>query len=317
GQEYKRIKNRCFCNCSKDDNGTVIAEKDMHGLPLKSILCPQTGLICSDSIFDEKSNNEFYINEYRDLASFGISIPEYFDSQVNTRGKFFYRLFKEHVKIDFGSKIVDIGCGAGGVLYSFLNNKNQCIGFDYDRDYLEYGKTKGLDLRWGDYKDQIKDDSVDIVILSHVMEHFLNPIQDIQDVIEIVKPNKYLIVEVPGIYFKYRKADTPLKYLQIAHVVNYFHYDFLEFLFKKLNMEIVYGDERCTFILRKNQNWERIDAISIPGNLFEGKAGDIKSYLIKTHLSYNWNFRNLASRMLVSLGFVKFLKRFFRWIKKH
>ncbi len=112
---YKRVKNRCFCDCSRDNNDIVIAEKDMCGVPLKSILCPKTGLICSDSIFDEKSNNEFYINEYRDYASFGISIPDYFDSQVD-RGRNFYRLFKENARIDLDYKVIEIGCGAGGVL---------------------------------------------------------------------------------------------------------------------------------------------------------------------------------------------------------
>ena len=137
------------------------------------------------------------------------------------------------------------------------------------------------------------------------MEHFLNPVQEIQDVIEIVKPNGYLIVEVPGVYFKYYPTDSLLKHLQIAHVVNCFHADFLKFFFEKLHMEVCYGDERCTFILKKNENWKRIDNISIPEELFKDKVEAIKNYLEETQLSYQRDWKNNVSRMLVFWGVMK------------
>lgn len=312
---YKQARNRCFCNSIEENKGTVVAEKDMYGLPLKSILCRKTGLICSDSIFDEKSNNEFYIHEYRDLASFGVSISSYFDSQVE-RGKNFYRIFKENVKDVLDCTIAEIGCGAGGVLYPFLNNKNQCAGFDYNEEYLEYGKTRGLDLRWGNYKDVLEKDSADILILSHVMEHFLNPMQEIQDVIEIIKPNGFLIIEVPGVYFKYHSADTPLKHLQRAHVVNYFHRDFLNFFFKELGLEVYYGDERCTFILKKPAGWKRKADAHVQAGVFEEKAEEIKKYLVETQEAHQRNWKNRVSNVLVSLRVMKFVRGIINRIKR-
>ena len=79
--------------------------------------------------------------------------------------------------------------------------KFSCTGVDYDEEYLEFGRLKGLSLINGNYKNIIEDNSVDLLILSHVMEHFSNPIEDMIDVISKVKSNKYLLVEVPGIFY--------------------------------------------------------------------------------------------------------------------
>jgi 2-polyprenyl-3-methyl-5-hydroxy-6-metoxy-1,4-benzoquinol methylase len=304
---YKRVKNQCFCGRTKSEEELLLAEKDMIGIPLNSVLCPSTGLVCSSDVFDEKSNEQFYIKEYRRLAHFDLTINNYFESQTE-RGTKFHNLLSEHLKEDKKLKVVEVGCGSGGVLYPFFKKQHECTGFDYNKEYLEFGQSKGLNLKFGDYKNQIEDNSADVLILSHVMEHLLDPAQEVQDMIEKIKPHGFLIIEVPGIHFKYKKVDSPMQHLQIAHVVNYFHKDFLTFFFEQLNMEILYGDERCTFVLKKKEGWKRVANVEVPKNLFYEKSKFIENYIVKTHSSYKNYWRNIIIRLLDSVGLKSAIK---------
>jgi len=306
--QYVRVRNRCFCNCEEGDKGLLVSEKDSHGFPLRSILCTKTGLVCSEQVFDQASNNSFYANEYRDLVAFYGKVEDFFEVQQQ-RGRQFQDLLSEHISNDCHAlNIAEIGCGAGGVLFPFLQAKHKCVGFDYNQDYLDFGKSRGLDLRLGDYQDHLQDGSCDLIILSHVMEHFLDPIHEIQDVIEKIKHGAYLFVEVPGIYFKKGSMHAPLQYLQIAHVVNFFTYDFLRFFFEALNLKVVYGDDRCTFICQKPEGWNPIESFVIPEDMFKSNAEEVKAYIVSNHKRYNRHWKTIAIAILDFLRIRKFVK---------
>ena len=117
---YVRHKNKCFCQSLEKSKGLLLSEKDFFGIPLRSILCKKTGLICSEFVFDQVSNNSFYSSEYRDLASFHKNAEGFFEVQIK-RGQQFQKLLHSHISKDYGKlEVADIGCGAGGVLYPFF-----------------------------------------------------------------------------------------------------------------------------------------------------------------------------------------------------
>ena len=70
--------------------------------------------------------------------------------------------------------------------FNTLNNN-----FPEQKTFL--GDARNLNL--------IEDESIDLLILSHVMEHFTNPIEEMIEVIKKVTINKYLLIEVPGIFY--------------------------------------------------------------------------------------------------------------------
>ena len=105
-------------------------------------------------------------------------------------------------------------------------------------------------MRYGDFDTQTDDSSYDLVILNHVLEHFVNPINELKTILPKIKLGGYLYIEVPGIYSLYGIWGSPLLYFQNAHVYYYFK-AFLEELVKAFNLKVIYGDERCTFICQK------------------------------------------------------------------
>lgn len=245
------VENHCLCGNNHEEKDWLIAEQESHGLPIPEVLCRKCGLIRSGLVFDDASNLKFYQDYYRGLYADGA-----LDCFVERQeiGEALFKIFTEHVSLNQIADVCENGCGAGSVLMPFHRAGKKCIGYDYDVDYLQVGINNGLNLIEGDVVRLAEDDSFDLLILSHVMEHFLHPVEEMQQIIAKVRLNKYLLIQVPGIFSikeDYGK-DPMMHYFQNAHIYNFYE-QYLRVFFKKLGLRIVYGDEKCTFILQREK----------------------------------------------------------------
>ncbi len=112
-------------------------------------------------------------------------------------------------------------------------------------------RKNGLNLKNGNFYDIIKDKSCDLVILSHVLEHLLDPIIEIKRLAQKIRDGKFLLIQVPGL-FSNPQPHYPLSGFQIAHVY-YFYKEWLEHLFIGLGFSVLYCDDKCTFVLKKGE----------------------------------------------------------------
>lgn len=321
---YKRSKNNCLCGNNDTRLDELVSRADMHGIPLDVVLCKKCGLIRSAEIFDQLSNADYYRYEYRDIHSGGSQLVEkYFTSQLDRGNSFLQILSSVGIMKDIDS-VMEIGCGSGGILYPFhLGGKKVC-GFDYDDEYLDYGRTKGMGLFClGKDDDLFQQTAPDLLILSHVMEHFLNPKEELLRYITKVKPGKYLLVEVPGIFSELTKKllyGYPVRYFQIAHVVQFFYRDFLELFFRAFDLEVVYGDETATFVLRKPLNWSPKLPDSIFGEELAKYPSLIDNYLKETYFDFRYRpdtekVKWFFSKLLEMIGMRETMKRYLKKLK--
>ncbi len=119
--------------------------------------------------------------------------------------------------IEEGSRVLDIGCGDGSLLYTLKKIKNiQAFGLELDEEKVAECVSKGLsviqyDLNKGlpDYQDK----AFDFIILSQTLQQVARPDQAIK---EVVRVGKKAIVSVPNFgYWKCRfdlmfKGRTPV-----------------------------------------------------------------------------------------------------------
>lgn len=292
GKNLLLKQNSCLCNNEHPEKDICISEKDRYGLPFPQILCSKCGIIRSGLVFDESSNAKFYKNYYRSIYNAGIPMDEFWKNQCN-RGHILLNLLKKHVNINEIQSVADVGCGAGGLLQPFKEIGKLTDGFDFDTDYLAYGKAKGLNLYFGDFHIEAKQ-NYDLVILSHVLEHFLNPIESIKNVVKRINSNKYLLVEVPGILSIAETYYNPIIYFQNAHIYNFYR-DYLRVFFEKMGLKVIYGDENCDFILQKPDNWEYSPSIIYDDSLSE-YPNKIEKYISDTQ--YEWTHRMFNRRLL-------------------
>jgi SAM-dependent methyltransferase len=262
-KKYNFIDNLCLCGNIDENLDILVTQKDRYGIPCDNVLCKNCGLIRLKKRLDNKSTSEFYKNEYRDIyVGKNQASDVFFNSQVQ-RGQTFFNFISEYIDMKDIETVFEIGCGAGGILYPFYKNNKKVSGCDFGEKYLKYGQNKGLSLYQGEIDlSKTPKNSQDLIILSHVMEHFNEPVSNINDIIELIKPNKYLLIEVPGIFDIPKTYFNPILYFQNAHVHNYYYY-YLKIFFETLGLKVIYGNERCTFLVKKPINWIKKENIII------------------------------------------------------
>jgi Uncharacterized protein conserved in bacteria len=196
-------------------------------------------------------------------------------------------------------------------LLPFKEDGKAVIGYDFNSAWLEFGRSKGLDLRMGDFYQLAEDASCDLVILSHVIEHFLSPVEEMRRILAKVRPGKYLIMEVPGIFNIEEAYGNPILYFQNAHVYNFYE-RYLRVFFSKLGLEVLYGDEHCTFICKKVS-----DVSSDIGDIYDTSLSEYPSKILDyfTKAKFSWEHPGIKRRiydLACKLGWKKIRKLIFR-----
>jgi len=311
--EYKFVKNSCLCGNKETEQDILIARKDRYGIPCDNVLCKRCGLIRLKEKLDDLSTEQFYQNEYRDIyVGCEVASDGFFKDQAK-RGEVFFNLVQDKIGIDKVDKVFDIGCGAGGVLLPFFQSGKSVSGCDFGEKYLVYGQNKGLGIYRGEINIRnTAKNSQDLIILSHVMEHFNEPIEIMAEIIEYVKPGKFLLVEVPGVFDMKRTYPNPLKYFQSAHIHNYY-FAYLKVFFEGLGLDVIYGDERCTFLLRKPIGWRETKEMTVDRSRLRGWADKIeyelkKNYLLHTIKLNPYYYRVCSARFCKFIGVTNIVK---------
>lgn len=242
-----------LCPICASNNDEQISQKDRYGLYYHVVVCCDCGLVYTNPRMTQKSYNEFYDSEYRKLYV-GAELPtkSFFTGQYN-KGRHIFNFIKTTFpnKIFKGLSVLEIGCGAGGILFYFKEQGCDVKGFDLGKEYLVYGRDNfNLDLIRGSLKDVPKY-TPDIVIYSHVLEHILDLNSELQKLKEICHEESILYIEVPGIKNIHNtyKMDS-LLYFQNAHT---FHFTLssLTNLFTKNGFILIRGTEHIRSVFSK------------------------------------------------------------------
>jgi ubiquinone/menaquinone biosynthesis C-methylase UbiE len=113
-------------------------------------------------------------------------------------------------------KTLEIGCGQGDFQSAVKNNPRfEARGFDYSEACVNYAQSQGLDVELGDFQSAgIEDNSQDLVIALHVLEHVHDLNQIIGEFHRALKPGGLAFAVCPSVtHFKEAMAGESWKYL--------------------------------------------------------------------------------------------------------
>jgi SAM-dependent methyltransferase len=215
------------CPCRARQGDRLLAEVDRHGIPCRNVICLACGLIRLSPRWREERYDRFYRSEYRSLYNPSLSSRADYAREVAcnpatlARGRWIERTALRY-GLPARPRLVELGAGAGWNL-SRLPTGWHRVGYDVDDEYLEIGRNSfGVEMRKGLVEDALPAMSrADIVLLSHVVEHFPSPEAVLEGITRRLGPGALLLIEVPGLFRLHRTNLDPRSYLQNAHTFAY------------------------------------------------------------------------------------------------
>ncbi len=280
--EYKFRK--CSCECGSDDL-EVIAKKDRYGIPMDTVICRNCGLIMTNPLLDDESNNAFYDNEYPFIYRAEEAPSEEVFLDRKKAAESIISFIRRHSGIESGT-VLEIGCADGRNVAAFAEAGYDACGIDLSHTYVEFGKSKGLNLFCTDASSFEKEGKkFDIVVLNHVLEHFTDIGREIGVISRMMNPDGCLFIAVPGVKaltFGAYEADF-LRLLQNAHIFN-FTKETLCSVMSAYGFECIFANEFIYSIFKKgNAAVQKMtsyeDTISYL-RLLEEARGDLRTLLI-------------------------------------
>ncbi|GMV77213.1 MAG: SAM-dependent methyltransferase [Chitinophagaceae bacterium] len=167
----------------------------------------------------------------------------YFDIQVANASEFVIPFIEEKFSITKGMRVLEIGCGEGGVLKAFIQKGCTGIGVELDLPRIDYAKEFMPDeIASGKIhfisKDIYKVDATkelnglfDIIVLKDVIEHIHNQPKLIQWMKNFLTPNGIIFFGFPPWYMPFgghqQMCRSKLMQLPYIHLLPRFLYKWL------------------------------------------------------------------------------------------
>jgi SAM-dependent methyltransferase len=96
-------------------------------------------------------------------------------------------------------RMLDVGCGSGSALKLAQELGWDAEGVDFDPQAVDAARRKGLSVRIGSLPNQhYSDESFDLVLMSHVLEHVHEPLHTLAEIHRVLRPGGTLVVITPN-----------------------------------------------------------------------------------------------------------------------
>lgn len=286
------------CPSCGSEQKTIIAEKDRLGVYCETVICPACKLIYNNTPLIGDSAEKFY-REFWGKIQWAGNPNTNFENRIK-KGAYCWGRQKKILNVIKATNaikdVLEIGCGDGANLYPWFTKGFNVCGYDMDDTYLSIGRATGMDLRNGDVLSIDTKDKFDIIILSHVFEHFYDLNLVIAKVKKLIRPEGYIYIEVPGVLMtqkfqrrkkidNYSTTNDFLAYIQFQHNYHFTLSSLLRFWCNQ-GFELLYGDEVVRCILRYSpSSRNQLTEYSYDNTLLDHLVACEKNYLSWLHQS--------------------------------
>lgn len=227
--------------CDGTDLKEYLRTKDyfLSGEEFTLIKCNQCQLIFTTPFPAENElagyyKSEQYYSHKTDQKSFTKTIY-HFARRINIKSK--YRLVN---KLIHPGKVLEFGSGSGELLYYFKKKGWNVTGIEPDKTSREFAKHEyDLNIVSENTPETIVNNSFDLVMLWHVLEHVYNLNEKVLEINKLLKNNGLLVLAVPNIEsFDARKYGAQWAAIDVPRHLYHFTKHSLTFLLNKHGFSI-------------------------------------------------------------------------------
>jgi len=174
--------------------------------------------------FDKKEMIEYYSELYCYSRDKKDSNPKFSETI------FQQRLSKSHRKkplsyfndISSKLKILEIGCDAGGTIRHLYSLGHEVTGLDMCPEYVERLKGEGIEVYCTSFDDvTFEKETFDFVVCFEVLEHFINPVENVKKIYDILKKDGGFLFTTPLVKNGFKKFDGKDRAFQLPHFCVY------------------------------------------------------------------------------------------------
>jgi SAM-dependent methyltransferase len=99
------------------------------------------------------------------------------------------------------SKVLEVGCSSGFMLFPLIEAGHQCIGVEPSGAFGEYLRSRGLQVHsdMQQLPSELRKSQFDVVMHFFVLEHIAQPQAFIESQLALLKPGGKLIFEIPNV----------------------------------------------------------------------------------------------------------------------
>lgn len=203
------------CNLCRRRDEVVVGTRDRDGHPLRTVLCRTCGLVWTNPRPTVADMNAYYETTYR--ADYkGQSVPPL---RKIVRG-FVGAADRRAMLRPFGSRtMLDVGCGAGELVYLMRRDGVDASGLEPGRDFAEFARdvlripiqVAAVDAA------SVAPASQDLVTMFHALEHVPDPRGLLTTVRGWLQRGGRLVIEVPNIAARVQAPSHQYHYAHLYH----------------------------------------------------------------------------------------------------
>ena len=281
------LKNCILCGGASFEliNRRGMLEKGRKPLKFDNVICRDCGMIFMNPRAEESDYQRIYARY--ENSRYGCENREEASRLMDTK---FSKLILTEPIYDFlkeylygGKRVLDIGCGFGHLSNAFKNKYGCEVAAVEPSDILsELVREKyGVEVFNGGLDDFLKSNNrkFNLLILSHVFEHFADPVEKLNQMKELLLPGGVIYMEVPNARFFKRPVNY---FFDFCHPFSYSPKTFRE-LIKKCGYKIIKADKNRRYHLGAVIASANSDYADIDGDAYLQLGGyaDIKWYVQK------------------------------------
>lgn len=150
----------------------------------------------------------------------------------------------------------------------FRSAGSDVLGLDFDDEFLDFARAKKINVKRGSIEHLDENDNFDLIILSHVLEHIVDPAEFIKQVISFLNNDGLLYIEVPSVNRVVNGGYDfdLLNYFQNEHTIH-FTTNTLEMMCKLVGLTPVFQTNFIESCWKKSELIEGLSDIELNKNV--------------------------------------------------
>jgi SAM-dependent methyltransferase len=247
------------CNVCGSSRHAVVSSKDRYGLPFRSALCLDCGLLYLIDRFTFAGYSDFYSSgAYRTVSCQFNGVTHtiaHVQADQVSYAKTLVRVLSGFVPRSREGRLLDVGGSAGIIAREFVKEFGlQGTVLDPATDEVAAARAAGLEGIVGSVEDWQTSEKFDVILLCRSIEHLFDLRLAMARIRALLKPNGLFYVDIADFMEMSRMVGAPETFTKADHCYWLTQSTALDIFravgFELVSMNIVWGNAYVGFLLR-------------------------------------------------------------------